>query len=115
MIRRKEEMKSYDRPEMKGGAGKAVLTDLLDASEMMGKGRLFSIITLEPGCSIGSHMHEGEAEIFYILEGEATAHDNGAEAILKAGDLLYTGDGDTHDVRNDGPSTMRLLALILYK
>lgn len=45
MIRRKEEMKSYDRPEMKGGAGKAVLTDLLDASEMMGKGRLFSTYT----------------------------------------------------------------------
>ncbi len=38
MIRRKEEMKTYDRPQMKGGTGKAVLTDLLDASEMFGKG-----------------------------------------------------------------------------
>ena len=115
MIRRKDEMKTYDRPAMKGGAGKAVLTDLLDASEMMDKGRLYSIITLDPGCSIGTHTHEGEAEIFYILEGEATAHDNGKEVVLKPGDLLCTGDGDSHDVKNAGDTTMRLLALILYK
>lgn len=115
MVRRNNEMKTYDRPEMKGGAGKAVLTDLLSADEMLGKGRLYSVIALEPGCSIGEHRHEGEAEIFYILEGEAAAHDNGAEVRLSPGDLLYTGDGDSHDIRNCGSSTLRLLALILYQ
>ncbi len=114
MIRRKEEMKTYDRPQMKGGSGKAVLTDLLDASEMFGKGRLFSTITLQPGDSIGGHTHEKEAEIFYILEGEALAVDNGQEVKLKPGDLLYTGDGDSHSIANCGQQTLRFVALILY-
>ena len=115
MIRRKDQMKTYERPEMKGGTGKAVLTDLIDASEMMGKGRLFSITTLEPGCSIGEHRHEGEAEIFYILEGEAVALDNGEEVRLHPGDLLYTGHGDSHSIRNEGDATLRFVALILFK
>lgn len=115
MIRTKDQMKTYERPEMKGGTGKAVLTDLIDASEMMDKGRLFSTITLEPGCSIGEHRHEGEAEIFYILEGDAVAVDNGKQVQLHPGDLLYTGDGDSHSIRNAGDTALRFVALILYK
>ena len=115
MIRRKNEMKTNERPQMRGGDGVVLSTDLVDPSELLGKGRLFGLTTLEPGCSIGEHQHDGEAEMFYILEGEATAYDNGEAVRLYPGDLLYTGDGDRHAIRNDGDKPLRFIALILYK
>ena len=42
------------------------------AGEYKGKSRLIGVITLEPGCSIGAHIHENEEEVFYIMEGTAT-------------------------------------------
>lgn len=114
MIRRSAQMNRFERPKMKGGQGTVRQTELLAPDELLGKGRLLSILTLEPGCSIGAHTHTGEAEIFYILEGEALAHDNGEQVHLYPGDLLVTGDGCSHDIRCCGETVLRLAALILY-
>ena len=32
-----------------------------------GMGRLYSVITLEPGCGVGLHKHEGDCETYFIL------------------------------------------------
>ena len=114
MIRRASEMPTEVREHMRGGDGQVQLTALLQPEEMLGKGRLFSTITLEPGCSIGEHQHVGEAEIFYIVQGAARITDNGAEHVLQAGDMLFTGDGDRHSVANAGNETMVMVAVILY-
>ena len=47
---------------------------------------MIATITLEPGCSIGEHVHEKEEEVFYIIQGTATYDDNGTETVLHPGD-----------------------------
>ena len=51
---------------MRGGDGQVRVESLLTKEEMYEKGRLFGRLTLEPGCSIGQHEHNGEMETFYV-------------------------------------------------
>lgn len=114
MIRRYKDMPVEKREHMREGDGVVQLTEILTKEELMGQGRLFSQITLEPGCSIGAHEHQDEAEIFFLLQGEAQANDNGTPVMLHPGDMLYTGPGCSHSIANRGSETVKLVALILY-
>lgn len=113
MIRRKEEMKRIPRPQMRGGDGTVFLDEILRPEELMGHGRMFSLVTLEPGCSVGEHSHTGEAELFYILDGEVQGTDDDVSVSLYPGDLMVTGHGHRHSVRNNGFKAVHILALIL--
>ena len=89
MIKRASEMPRTVKPQMRGGDGQAVVTNLLDAGEYQGKSRMIATITLEPGCSIGEHVHEKEEEVFYIIQGTATYDDNGTETVLHPATLAF--------------------------
>ncbi|HWR22169.1 MAG TPA: cupin domain-containing protein [Feifaniaceae bacterium] len=110
MIRYQKDMREETKPNMRGGEGSARLAPLFE--EHIPYLRLLSSITLEPGCSIGRHPHEAEAEIFYVLEGEATVLDNGAYAALFPGDAHLCRSGETHELKNNGTATLRVLAII---
>ncbi len=112
MIIRSEEMKRTVRPNMRGGDGEVVVTNLMDAQEMAHT-RLFSTLTLERGCSIGEHDHVNETEYYWILEGEGIVTEADGEHAVQAGDLVVTGGGDSHAIRNEGAETLTLLALII--
>ncbi len=114
MVIKSEDQKLSVRSEMRGGKGDIGMRELLPAEMLMGKGRLFSIMTVEPGCSVGLHDHQGEAEIYFVLEGELAGTDNGQPVTLRAGDVMYTGDGSNHSVENLSSSTARVMALILF-
>ncbi len=58
-------------------------------------------MTLEPGCSLGYHEHQGESETYYILTGEGTYDDNGRIRPVKAGDVTFTPDGCGHALDAD--------------
>ena len=87
--------------------------DLATKAEMYDHARLFSIVTLKPGCSIGYHIHEQETEYYYILSGEAVVSDNGTEVTMLPGDLMSTGNGDGHSIENRSDKDMAFLALIV--
>lgn len=114
MVRWKEDTGVRNIENMRGGDGTVIIRDLVNEEELMGKGRMFSIITLEPGCSIGTHTHENEAEYFYIIKGNVVATDNGETRKLSAGDVLITGHNDNHSIKNSGSYTAELVALILF-
>lgn len=103
---RKPEMKQ----NMRGGSGSVSLAPLFEAK--IPHMRLLSVITMEPGSSIGAHEHEQEAEVFYCLEGEATVLDGGQEVVLQVGDAHLCSDGEVHALMNKGSVTMRVLAVI---
>ena len=87
MIKRADEMKSTVKVNMRDGDGQVKITNMLEAGEYAGKSRLIATLTLEPGCSIGEHVHENEEEVFYIVEGEAQYLDNGEWVTLNKGSL----------------------------
>ena len=115
MIKRVDSYKAQINENMRGGDGSVKIEHLLTPEELNNKGRLFAKISLEPGSSIGFHVHEGEMESFFIIKGEAQYDDNGETVTLKPGDTTYTPAGAGHAVKSTGSETLEMLALILYE
>lgn len=114
MIKRNASMTESVKINMRGGDGQVVVREVLDKGEYKGASRLIAEIVLEPGCSIGSHVHENEEEIFYIMEGTATYDDNGTTVILNAGDSCVCLAGQKHSIVNrEAEGTLRVFAVIL--
>ncbi|MBR2259649.1 MAG: cupin domain-containing protein [Blautia sp.] len=115
MIRRAENCMVEYREKMRDGNGTVKLTGFIAGpEELNGKGRLFSKITLEPGCSIGYHIHDKDAELFYILSGTASYNDNGEIVTVKAGDVTICPTGQGHGIANETEEVVELIAVIVY-
>ena len=115
MIRKAQDCKVEYREHMREGDGTVKLTSFIAGpEELNGKGRLFSKITLEPGCSIGFHIHDKDAELFYILKGTAQYDDNGTVREVKAGDVTLCPTGTGHGIANRTDETVELVAVIVY-
>ena len=113
MVRKFQSLPAEQREHMRGGDGTVTLTPGLQAGDYAAKLRLFSRITIPAGGSIGYHIHEQEAEFFYVLSGEGMMDDNGTPAAIAAGDATVTRDGEGHGVVNTGSGPLELLAVIV--
>lgn len=111
MITRKEQQSHSIREFMKGGKKYAEMTAL--SAEMPEKMRVFSIITLIPGASIGYHVHEGESELFYFMEGCGRVQDDDQVIDITAGDSMATLSGHGHSVENTGDTNLVILATVV--
>ena len=99
------------REFMRGGKKQVNLTAL--SGKLPEKMRLFSILTLVPGASIGYHVHEGETELFYFLEGNGRVQDDDRFFDVSAGDAMATFSGHGHAVENTGDTDLVILAAIV--
>ena len=115
MIRRNSEYRIEVREHMRGGDGQAVITNLFEKEELMGRSRLLGTMRLEPGCSVGVHTHEGEQEYFYIIKGDPVYQDDDKEIQLHEGDSTLCEDGHSHGIANRSDETVIVLACILLK
>ncbi|MBQ7861462.1 MAG: cupin domain-containing protein [Clostridia bacterium] len=114
MIKRSNEMTDNVKVNMRGGDGEVSIREILLKGEYKGNARLVGTITLEPGCSIGAHIHEDEEEIFYIIKGTATYNDNGETVILNEGDSCLCLGGQEHSIANRmTEGSVQLFAVIL--
>ena len=98
----------------KGGAGCVEKRDILTADEMYGKGRVCSILTLDPDCEIGKHKHEGDCEVFLILSGTGKYLLDGELVDVEPGDILFVDDGEEHYMLNDGMEPLVYVAIVLF-
>lgn len=114
MIKKQKEFTPDLREGMRGGNGTVKLTNFTVPADLNDKGRMFGTIVLEPGCSIGYHVHESDSELFYILKGKAAYNDNGVETTVEAGDVTYCPAGTGHSIACLGEEAVELVALILY-
>ena len=77
MIRKKEDQ-AIAYKCIRGGIGEVEMHKICESvEELYGKGRLFNLMVLAPGNTIGEHTHEGDNEIFYFLSGTGEYNDNG--------------------------------------
>lgn len=113
MIKRKEEMTSRIVESVRGGNGNTVFLDFLTEEESLGKLRIAALTTLEKGCSIGRHPHGPDAEIYIITKGKAIVDDDGVETTLEAGDVIYTGGGAFHAIRNEEDEALQFIAIVI--
>jgi quercetin dioxygenase-like cupin family protein len=106
-------METYVRENMRGGNGAITLLKMFPDQEKPAKCRLYSILKLEKGCSIGWHTHDDETEIYYILKGEAETNDNGTIRTLRPGDITVTGKGAGHCIENKQEQPMEMLVVVI--
>ena len=111
MISLKADQAVEVRREMRGGPGEAVLTKLL--AENPAKVRMFTTITLNPGCGIGYHVHQNETELFYFVQGTGRVKDDDRTYELSAGDAMSTPSGHGHAVECVGSEPLVLVACVV--
>ena len=115
MVKRRDDCKVEYREKMRDGNGIVKITNFIsDPQEMNRKGRMFSRITLNKGCSIGFHVHENDTELFYFLKGVAKYNDNGEIKTVSAGDVTICPAGTGHGVENDSEDVVEIIAVIVY-
>lgn len=100
---------------VQNGKGLVHIKELTDRAGLLGHGRIFNHIVVDPGCSIGYHEHHGETEFYYILKGEGSFSDNGRECTVRAGDVCATPDGEGHSLENTGTEPLEVIALIVLE
>jgi mannose-6-phosphate isomerase-like protein (cupin superfamily) len=69
----------------------------------------FAIIEIAVGRELEAHIHEGEDDAFYILEGEMTFLLEDGEVGAGPGTFVLVPPGVDHAFRNDGPVPVRML------
>ncbi len=98
--------------KMREGKGEAIIKNIIDSNKLS-HSRLFSTITLKQGCSIGKHTHIQETEYYYILSGEGIVTEADGEKFVKPGDVVVTGDQESHSIINNREEDLVFIALIL--
>ena len=108
-------MKSVDQKNFFGGEGTVHFDHILEADEMHGMNRVYAKVTLQKGCSVGYHVHEGDGEDYYVLKGTATLDDNHEQTItLHPGEHFFTPSGRGHSLTNLCDEELQVMALIIY-
>lgn len=115
MIFRKDEIKTEIIENNRGGEGKGEYASLIPVELLKDEVKFFNMIRLEPGASIGVHAHEGNYEVYIILEGEALIYDDGEEILCFPGDVNLCADGKTHGIKNTGEGPLSFMACIVYE
>lgn len=113
MIKRKNTLSTIPSPALLGGEGIIDRTPFLQPDEFHGKGRVFALMRIPPGSSIGVHTHEGEQETIVILSGTGETLDNGEWLPIGPGDVAICPNGGQHGIRNKGDVDIEMIALIL--
>ena len=115
MIKRKSDYFTEEKENLRGGEGTIKIEHFLTKEELNNNGRLYAKMIMEPGTSIGHHLHEGEMEAYYVLSGEAEYDDNGEKVKLYSGDTALTPVGEGHSIKNTGSTALEIIALIIFK
>ena len=90
----------------KGGEGEYVSRRFVDENNKIMLG------TLEPGSSIGYHIHDTDSEIMYFLEGEASVLTDSGEEKLLPGQAHYCPMGHSHSLINRGNVPLVFVAVV---
>ena len=114
MIKIADELHSEVFEKRFGGEGEGRVTRILEVEQMKGKGRVFARMMLKPGSTLGYHQHNGDFETYYIISGEGIVNDNGNKRKIKAGDVVYTENGEFHGLENTGTDNLEYIALVLF-
>jgi mannose-6-phosphate isomerase-like protein (cupin superfamily) len=112
MIVKADAMRTEIKERMRGGEGSARLTHMLEP-DRVAHGRLLARIRLEPGSGIGTHEHAKETEYYCIVSGRGLVDEGQGEREVAAGDLVATGGGGRHSIRNPGPEALEFIAVII--
>lgn len=112
MIKSKNELKNTTEFNQKGEI-KLYLSDLAEFDIRNDKLRTFALAQLKPQEEVEFHVHEGEAEYYYILSGTGLYTDNKSKIDVTPGTVTFTPSGSGHGIKNTGSEMLEFIALII--
>ena len=68
-------------------------------------------VVVPPGVSVGRHTHGLDEELYVIVSGGAEVFVDGETRSVGPGDVIHNQPGGTHELRNSGPSEMRMVVV----
>ena len=114
MLCHRNGLKTEEREKPRDGSGIATFVHLAEGKGAVHKNiNLLAEITLPPGASIGNHSHTEDMEFYIILKGNGVVNDNGTEKPVTEGDVMITGNGETHSINNTGNVPLVFHAVIV--
>lgn len=94
--------------------GTLVTEEVLSSEELCGHGKSMMRCCLKPGSSIAWHVHTGEAEQYYIIEGHGLfAEPDGSKVKVGTGDVCVMKPGDGHSIENASGKDLCFMAIII--
>lgn len=112
MIIKRSSMREEVRENMRGGEGSVYITHMVE-KEQLTNARLMAMVEIPPGGGIGEHKHELETEYYIILEGEGEVKEQDGTKSVGVGDVVVTGNGESHSIRNIGSRPLTMAAVII--
>ena len=110
MLIRAADTETKPLPNCHGGEGSLAWRVVLE--EAVNKGIAFVHDNiLDPGVTIGEHIHDNDEELYMILEGTGTMRIDGVDHEVGPGDVCITRAGHSHGLANTGPVPIRQLVI----
>jgi mannose-6-phosphate isomerase-like protein (cupin superfamily) len=69
------------------------------------------LVVVPPGCSIGTHTHGEDEEIYVVIDGCGRMVVDGASVPVGTGDVVVNRPGGTHGLENTGEEPLRLVVV----
>lgn len=113
MIKKKNGQEVEVRKAMRGGPGEVTVRHYVKPEEITARTRLCAELTIPPGAGIGLHEHVQEDEIYIVQQGQGEMTDGGRVSEVEAGDVIVTGQGNSHSIRNTGAGPLVVTAVII--
>ena len=104
-----------ERSSLRGGKGKALARPYIKPDERHPGSHFKSVglNILEPGTSIGIHLHEQDEELYIVMKGRGAHIDNtGTRHLLKEGDMSICCKGEQHGFENTGSEPLWLIGIL---
>jgi mannose-6-phosphate isomerase-like protein (cupin superfamily) len=112
MVIKNKDMNIEKKEKMRSGEGVVEIKHLVN-KETLKNARLMAHLSISVSGSIGEHEHTNETEYFIILKGKGLVNDNGVEKEVCPGDVIITGNGAKHGIRNISNESLEMIAVII--
>lgn len=97
-----------------GGEGVCRWKMLMNGMHLEGEWNCVEYVVVEPGGSVGEHVHLRTEEIYYIVSGRAVVTMDGAEFDAVPGDLVTTPIGSSHAIANRTGEDMHFFVVEVF-
>jgi len=98
-----------------GGSGPIVFRRLIDAGEFETDVDFLDLTVIPPGSTIGRHEHQGNEELYFIVNGDPLVRVDGDERRLNRADVAIVRSGGSHELINDSGRDVEIFVVQVRK